>query len=291
MPSVGIVGFGHVGGTLKKLFPEAAVYDKYIREFSNAQEQIDSSDICFVCVPTPEGLNGEVDLSEVDDVLQWIESDLIVIKSTVPPGTTSKLRSKFGKRLVCSPEYFGESSYTHSWSKDPASWPFVVVGGPRTDTRPVIQLFADVLGPDKVYRQVEPEVAELAKYMENAWLATQVIFAWQFGLLAAAIGTDYWEVREIWALDPRVSRWHTALFSGSAGFGGKCLPKDVAAISAFGRSLGCSVSFLEELLHFNCSLRAGISESDQPVPPGTLPSHASLNSRNRSRAATSDGAV
>ena len=219
--NVAIVGNGHVGKSMRTIFPDAVVFDPNFTEHANNQKLVNDSDICFVCVPTPALSNGQADLTIVEQVIGWLESKIIVIKSTVPPGTTTRLREQSGKRVVFSPEYVGESQYARpAQLRDPEEWPYVIVGGPGCDTRPVVDLMAPVLGPQKIYRQVPAETAELAKYMENTWLAMQISFAWQFGLIAEALRADYWEVRELWALDPRVSRWATALFDEAPGFGG-----------------------------------------------------------------------
>lgn len=259
--TVGIVGYGHVGRAMHTLFPAAVLYDPGIPEHASTRDAVNATDICFVCVPTPSAPDGAADVSAVAEVVGWLQSTIVVIKSTVPPGTTAKLRADSGKRIVFSPEYYGESTYHHEWAAGPAAWPFLIVGGPSEDTAPVISLFASRLGPQKTYRQVTAEMAELVKYMENTWLAAQVAFAWQFGLLSERFGVDYWELRELWALDPRVSRWHTALLEGSPGFRGKCLPKDVRAIAEAGRVAGCDVSWLDSLLAFNDSLQRGTPQS------------------------------
>lgn len=253
--SVAIVGNGHVGKSMQTVFPDAVIFDPNFPEYAENQKLVNAADICFVCVPTPRLPDGHADVSVIDEVIGWLESEIIVIKSTVPPGTTTRLRAQSGKRIIFSPEYVGESRYAlPEQLREPAAWPYFIAGGPSCDTRPVIDLMAPVLGPQKIYRQVPAEAAELAKYMENSWLAMQVCFAWQFGLIAEAVGADYWEVRELWALDPRVSNWFTALFDQAPGFGGKCLPKDVAAIAATGRSAGCDTQLLEAVLAFNAAL-------------------------------------
>lgn len=256
MARIGIVGYGHVGKSIARLFPSAVAYDPHLADLVGNRGVVNESDVAFVCVPTPAREDGSAEIDLVADVVDWLEAEIIVIKSTVPPGTTSELRARTGKRIVMAPEYIGESSFSHQWSEHPESWPFVVVGGEPADTRVVVEVLSERLGPDIVYRQVTAEQAELAKYMENVWLAAQVSFAWQFELLARAIGVDYWELREIWALDPRVSKWHTATFSQRPGYGGKCLPKDVAAITSLGHDRGCDVSWLEAMQIFNQSLRA-----------------------------------
>lgn len=261
MTGVGIVGYGHVGRAMARLFPAAAVHDPYLPEYADNAAAVSAAAIGIVCVPTPAGPDGNADLTALTEVLGWLDSEIILIKSTVPPGTTDRLRAATGKRLVCSPEFYGESRFQHPWADDPGAWPYLIVGGEPADTQPVVSLFASVLGPQRSYRQVPATTAELAKYMENSWLAGQVAFAWQFGLLSRALAVDYWEVRELWALDPRVSRWHTALFEDSPGFDGKCLPKDVRAIAEVGRQAGIDVGWLDALLAFNQRLRADLPDS------------------------------
>jgi UDPglucose 6-dehydrogenase len=144
--STAIIGYGHVGRALVRLFPTSVVYDKYLPEYANSQHDVNAADVCFVCVPTPSHVDGAADITEVEEVLSWVESDIVVVKSTVPPGTIAHLRTKYHKRVVFSPEYYGESTYQHRWSEEPSTWPFVIVGGRPEDTRPVVELFARALG-------------------------------------------------------------------------------------------------------------------------------------------------
>ena len=168
----------------------------------------------------------------VTEVADWLETPYIVIRSTVPPGTTESLRQRVERPVVFWPEYSGEWTHMVPWEHSVRGWPFVLLGGRPDDTRPLVPWLASVLGPDRTYRQADARTVELCKYMENCWLAGQVLFANEFARIAEVMEIDYWELREMWALDPRVSRHHTAVFSDSPGFGGNCLPKDVAAIVA-----------------------------------------------------------
>src|SRR5688572_23285880 len=97
--SVAIVGNGHVGKNMRTIFPDAVVFDPNFTEHARNQELVNDADICFVCVPTPALPNGQADLAIIEQVIGWLESELIVIKSTVPPGTTTRLREQSGKRI------------------------------------------------------------------------------------------------------------------------------------------------------------------------------------------------
>ena len=248
---VAIIGLGHVGKAMQRIFPDAEVYDKFTPQYAHDIERVNSCDLGIICVPTPERPDGSCDISFVDEVVSNLETRLILIKSTVPPGTTERLKDKYQKRIVVSPEYFGESSYWLPETFTPLGWPFLIVGGERRDTSEVIQFFTPKLGPHKVYRQTDCTTAELTKYMENAWLACQVTFANEFGQIAKAAGVDYSELRELWALDPRVSNWHTLVFDGHPGFDGKCLPKDLKAIIASARDAGYHPKYLQAIWDSN----------------------------------------
>jgi UDPglucose 6-dehydrogenase len=265
-PEVGIVGFGHVGQLMRRIFPDALVYDKFRPEVSAARDEVAACRFAFVCVPTDMGPDGTADLSDVEEVAGWLRAQALVLRSTVPPGTSRRLAGQTGHRVVFWPEYCGEWNYVTPWEHSPEGWPSVILGGEADVTREVVELLAPRLGPLKTYRQVSSEAAELCKYMENAWLAAQVIFSWQFRLLADAAGADFWEVRELWGLDPRVSKAHTAALLAAPGFGGKCLPKDLSAITAYGAEAGVDVSFLQAIGQFNRTLRAGTGPPNPGVP-------------------------
>jgi UDP-glucose 6-dehydrogenase len=99
--------------------------------------------------------------------------------------------------------------------------------------------------------------------MENCWLAGQVLFANEFARIAEVMEVDYWELREMWALDPRVSRHHTAVFGDSPGFGGSCLPKDVAAIVAASMAAGHVPQLLQAFMEFNRDLQAAAASPEE----------------------------
>ena len=249
---VAIIGNGHVGKGMREIFPNAVVYDKYQPLYSTYQEAANECKLSIICVPTPENPDdGSCDISIVEEVVTWIETPLILIKSAVAPGTTDFLRTKYDKRITVSPEYFGESTYFLPEVFSPLAWPYLIIGGEPNDTREVMKYFLAKLGPSKVYRQTDARTAELTKYMENTWFCTQVIFANEFESIANSVGVDYLELRELWGLDPRVSKSHTLVFEERPGFGGKCLPKDIKATIASAKSAGYEPEFLEAVWQSN----------------------------------------
>ena len=126
--SLAIVGYGVVGKAMHALMPEAAIYDN-APGMPADKDGINKADIAFVCVPTPAGPDGVCDISAVEEVVAWLTTPLIVLRSTVPPGTTDRLREKHGKRIVFQPEYLGETA-SHPYA-DVTKRDFAILGGPE----------------------------------------------------------------------------------------------------------------------------------------------------------------
>lgn len=267
MKRIAVVGaMGYVGKAIRNVFGKhfgLALVDPAIkRDMGEQRQSANECDLAVICVPTPMKEGGEVDISIVEEAVVWIETPLILIKSTIPPGTVDFLKEKYGKRIVFSPEYIGQGLYTVPWWKD-KGYPhptdisyhdFQIFGGDRTDTREVLEYFKRVLGPDCKYIQTDSTTAELCKYFENAWGATKVTFCNEFAKIAGAFGVDYDELRELWLLDGRVERMHTAVFKESRGFGGKCYPKDVNGIVKASESKGYIPKLLKTVLEVNNDL-------------------------------------
>src|SRR5205807_8423671 len=102
----------------------------------------------------------------------------------------------------------------------------------------------------------DARTAEMTKYMENCFLALKVTFCNEFYDIARGMNVDYNELRELWLLDPRIGRSHTFVLPDDRGFGGKCLPKDVAAMVHTGTETGSRPTLLEAMLRANTAMRA-----------------------------------
>lgn len=277
--SIGVIGYGYVGKAIVNLFKDhynvvvcdnreigeheypAGAKNKEI-VFTNELGLINKCDLAIVCVPTPmkENESGEFkscDTSLVEDVVKKLETPVILIKSTVRPGTIERLKKETGKRIVFSPEYAGESKYwsPYKFDKDMKECPFVILGGDPEDRKYVLDFLVPILGPTKFYYQVTTKEAEVIKYMENTYFGVKVIFANEMKSICDAIGVDYYAVRTGWALDPRVDPMHTMVFPDSRGFGGKCLPKDINGIIRASQDAGYEPEFLKEVIKSNKRFR------------------------------------
>jgi len=251
---IAIIGMGHVGTAMHELLrPHAEIitYDAAQAQHYPAR-QLTACDAGIICVDTPAGDDGACDTRHVREAAGRLPVGAVLLKSTVPPGTTDRLAAATGKQICFSPEYAGESTYQQPfWPRGTRDVPFMIFGGEPAIRRRFIDLFQPVLGPAKAYFQCSAREAEIIKYMENAYLAAKVTFVHEFRKICEAFDADWHTVREGWLLDPRVEPAHTAAFASAPGFGGKCLPKDLRAITRAAADAGYSPALLIEVLRSN----------------------------------------
>jgi len=237
---VGLIGLGHVGALMRGLFSGHAELVEYDLATHSAypKSELGECDFAVVAVGTPAREDGSCDTTHVWDAVSKLPVERVLLRSTVPPGTTAELCRQTGKQICFMPEYVGETHFSQLWSGGDGHIPFLIFGGEP----PIREYFADhllpVVGPEKFLFQCSSSEAELIKYMENAYFATKVAFVNEFYEISRLLKLDWHAVREGWLLDPRVERDHSAVFPNSRGFSGRCLPKDLSAILRFTDDVG-----------------------------------------------------
>lgn len=267
--TIGIAGYGYVGRAMTRMLQDhykVFVYDPKYQSQEESQcctfvrdiEMLNHCSIGIVCVPTPSSPNGSCNLSHIEDVISKLRTEVIVIKSTIPPGTTDRLMKLSGKRIVFSPEYIGEGKYWNpvfnsatGKNDNMKAIPFLILGGNNEDTRYVLDILTPILGPYKNYFQTTCINAEVIKYMENAYIAMKVTFVNEMFEVCNALGADWYAVREGWLLDPRVDKSNTVVFPHARGFSGKCIPKDIAALIHTAHEAGYEPGLLQQIIKSN----------------------------------------
>jgi len=251
-----IVGHGYVGKAFENLFKKH--YDiciSDIRYSGPKLEDIKGYDLSIVCTPTPMKQDTlECDISIVEEVISKITTPLILLKSTVEIGTTKRLKEKYKKRIVFSPEYCGESSYwsPYKFHVDVVETPFFIFGGDKKDTSEMIDFFMPVCGPAKKYYQTDETTAEVVKYAENTFYATKIAYCYELNEICKSCGVDYNEMRELWIADPRISPMHTSVFyKNILPFSGKCFPKDLNGLIKLAEKKGYDPKLLREVWETN----------------------------------------
>lgn len=225
---IGIIGLGHVGTAMHNLFKDAIVYDKF--KNIGTMDDINNCDAAFICVPTPMSENGSCDTTAVDEVLSWCNCKVIIIRSTVRVGYTREMAEKLHKNIVFQPEYYGETT-AHPFA-DLAERNWLSFGGSSEAIDLAIEAYKTVINSNVKIYQASADEVELAKYMENAFLATKVIFINEMYDICEKLGLNYNQVREIWTADPRIGTSHTFIYKDNRGYGGSCLPKDISELHA-----------------------------------------------------------
>ena len=244
---VAIIGYGHVGSAMNNLFKDAVIYDKYKK--IGSKSEVNKCNCAFICVPTPMNEDGSCDTSAVDEVFSWLKTDIAIIRSTVPVGYTEKVSKKKKMDVVFQPEYYGETVDHPFVDLSRRTW--ITLGGDNKAINKAIRVYQTVYNATVDIYTADSRTTELAKYMENSYLALKVTFCNEFYDIAHAYDIDYYKLRELWVADPRIGNSHTFVYEDNRGYGGSCLPKDIAAITHDAKELGVDVSLLEAVKNKN----------------------------------------
>lgn len=261
--NIGIIGQGFVGSAIReglKPFYACYTYDLDPSKCQHRHEQVvNSSDIIFVCVPTPMMKSGQCDTRILEGAIQNIDktvdkekSPILVIKSTVPPGTTERLGDLTRLDVCFSPEFLTEANSINDFKNQTR----IIIGGPRPSTGVIKQMFRKAF-PDIPIIKTGTKTAEMVKYFTNCFLATKVTFANEMFDICASANIDYDKVCEYALYDTRIGRTHLAVPGpdGDRGFGGHCFPKDLAAMIYFGEMGATDTSFLKSVNEKNDIVR------------------------------------
>jgi UDPglucose 6-dehydrogenase len=210
---IGVLGCGVVGEAVaSNLANKHTVRRKDIEKYKG-NDYLNDCDLIFVCVhDTGDGNNLRSALSELGPT-----EALIVIKTTVKPGTTDSLGAIYNPEFMCD-----NTAYD-----DFAQQPFAVIGGhsPRDLAKVKFVLTPFVQGP---IFEMEPVQAEIVKLATNAFFATKVVFANTIADICENYGVDYRPIRDALYANPMIGNNHLDIWhKGYRGFGGKCLPKDL----------------------------------------------------------------
>jgi len=250
---IGIVGIGMVGAPLRRWFEENVykrgknlfLYDIDVKK--NYFDDVNLADIIFITLPTPRNpKNGACDISIVEGAIKKITGKkVIVIKSTVPPGTTEDFQKRYrGHKFLFNPEFLTESQ---AW-EDMIRPDRQIVGFTKKSldaANIVLNLLPKApfmspwgLGTYNPVRITATE-AEFVKYAGNLHFVRKVNWANALSQVSAQLGANYENVRRAMAADHRIGDSHLDVAHGGyRGWGGFCFPKDTAAFLSFAKKHG-----------------------------------------------------
>jgi GDP-mannose 6-dehydrogenase len=247
------------------------VTERRLRATVSAQIAVKNSDLAMICVGTPSGPNGQIDTTALMRVAQDLGRALesrtqhftIVLRSTVLPGTTETvlveaLRDSLGNALdervalAVNPEFMREGTSIADF-EHPAMT-LVGCGSDATAER-IRMLYSHIDAP---FVQTSIKVAEMMKYVSNAFHALKICFANEIGDLCESLGVDPLEVSRTFVMDRKLNISEAYLRPGFA-FGGSCLPKDLRALMYTARRADVDVPLLSSITESNeHQIRRGI---------------------------------
>ena len=216
-------------------------------------EELKDCEIIFICVGTPSKEDGSIDLKYIKQAAENLSNILdsykvIVVKSTVIPGTTESLIKILGKKvgrdfgLAMNPEFLKEGSALKDFFEPDR----IVVGSYDEKTKEILEeLYKDFNCP-KIFTNIK--TAEMIKYASNSFLATKISFINEIGNICKKLGIDVYDVAEGMGYDKRIGR---EFLNAGIGFGGSCFPKDVKALIAKAKEIGYDPKLLQEVIEIN----------------------------------------
>jgi len=269
MSTLGIIGHGYVGKSVeygfngydkeKGLEPkhQIVLYDKY-KKIGSLKEISEKSEFIFACLPTPYYEDElRIDLSIYDEVMAELcpmiknKGKIVVIKSTVVPGTTKRYANLYPNVFFSmNPEFLTEANYLQDFIN-----PDRIVIGSDNDwiSQKMIDLYRTCF-PSVSIIKMSSAAAEIVKYQSNVLLATKVSIANVFYDMCQKLDVCYEDVKKGVTADKRIGTAHLNITS-ERGFGGKCFVKDLGAIIGRCRELKVDCKLLEEVNNYNLRIR------------------------------------
>ncbi len=228
-----------------------------LRFTGNIQDAVDNSQVVFIAVPTPQGPDGQVDLSFIEKVAREIASVLtsyrvIVDKSTVPVKTGEKVAESIKRYnrhnaefdVVSNPEFLREGCAVADLMK-----PDRIVIGAQSER--AIDLMKKIYEPFMAPILVtDINSAELIKHAANSFLALKISYINAVSAICEASGADVEKVADGIGMDRRIGR---NFLNAGIGYGGSCFPKDIAAFIKISEQLGVPFNLLKEVQRINAS--------------------------------------
>ncbi len=239
---------------------ERNVKEGRLRFSTRLEEGVPEAEVVFIAVGTPPGEDGAADLSAIFAVAEGVadlvsDGTVVVIKSTVPVGTTERVgetiagRTKASFDMVMNPEFMKEGAAVDDFMK-----PDRVVLGTKSEkaAKLMTELYEPFVRTEKPILVMEPNSAEMTKYAANSLLATKISFINEIASICESLDADVNDVRRGIGFDARIG--FQFLFPG-LGYGGSCFPKDVDALVRTASASGAEPAVLKAVQLVNRAQR------------------------------------
>jgi UDPglucose 6-dehydrogenase len=237
---VGCIGQGFVGKNFSDDLENRGIQvTRYSLEpdYINNKNKLQECDVIFIAVPTPSTVKG-FDYSVVDEVINYTSSgSIVVVRSTMLPGTTQKLQDKHEDRIILFyPEFLSEVTA----AQDTSNPIFNIIGLPnyKEDNLFAAEKVKTLLPKSNNNYIVDSTTAELFKYIHNIHGYTRIIITNIFYDMANELGLDWSGIKQKMDVDPMMSEYYNLpVHKAGRGAGGNCFIKDMAAFKSFHKSI------------------------------------------------------
>ena len=269
---IGIIGRGFVGGSMEKYLLEHSHHDVQAFDAKDGDVTegynriVGHSEMIYVAVPTPMDKNGKCHTAILEESLALInylsmqrrDSPVVLIKSTMSPGTSERLKKEFTNIIiVTNPEFLTERNAY----EDLCNAKQHVLGLPEGELdglRAKLEAYHKQLWQGCKCIFVSNTEAELIKYLTNTYFSVKVSFANHMYHISQALGINYDRfINAAIQADPRIepTHWQVPGPDGQLGFGGKCFPKDLNGMITLFAENGVECPLLETAWQYNLDIR------------------------------------
>jgi UDPglucose 6-dehydrogenase len=235
-------------------------------------EAASDAEFVFLCLPTPQGVDGRADLSFVEGVIDELanrvaEDAVFVVKSTVPPGSVAQFARRIGAAggsaaIASHPEFLREGRAVSDFM-DPDR---LVVGAfSEAVSARVASLYDSIEGVETV--TTDPTSAEMIKYASNSYLAARLTFVNTLSNLCEAVGADIMDVIDGMGRDHRIG---PHFLNPGPGYGGSCFPKDTEALIGVAEDAGYDFKLLKAVIEADHLQRIRVVEKIRQAAGGGL---------------------
>lgn len=251
----GVIGYGFLGTAIVHgfgLHADIKIYDKFM-DYDSIEDVVNHADVIWIGLPTPMNMNtGAIDLSIIDENLAKInelakpeDNKIVVIKSTIVPGSTRQFANKYENlNFVMNPEFLTARNNR----LDFICASRIIIGSEAQWVGDKMEeVYHYRFGRSAPIYRCGWEEAELTKYGSNCFFALKISYFNFIYELCQRLRLDFDEIRDMILADGRIGRSHANVpgWDGQRGYSGSCFPKDVNALIKFAKDRGVDPMLLE----------------------------------------------
>lgn len=253
----GIIGMGFLGTAITHgfgLHADIKIYDKF-KAYDTLDDVIEHAEFIWMCLPTPMNMKtGEIDLGILDENISAIHdkvsednNKIVIIKSTVVPGTNRRFAEKYPKlTFISNPEFLTARNN----KLDFICQSRIIIGTDYCDTingDKLEEVYRYRFGDSTPIYRCNWEEAELTKYGANCFFAMKISYFNFIWSLCEKLHMDFDRVKDMILADGRIARSHANVpgWDGQRGYSGSCFPKDINALVRYSEAMGIDPTLLK----------------------------------------------